>query len=167
MLALQITSLKIMMNQLLAGDAFDIFLLEEATVSTANTVTIDGHINKEFYPEEERGTDRIPYDFQPWNEIKGMCFNLIKGKHTPLFFKFVFLLKPEKAAALLAKHGASAQTEALKALVLTLRYDGSQATLTTGTSYRTFVLSREADEIWDRAITGYLQEKGIAFEILT
>ena len=37
MLALQITSLKLLMNQLLAGDTFDLFLLEEAVISTANT----------------------------------------------------------------------------------------------------------------------------------
>ena len=45
MIALQVTSVKTLMNQLLAGDTFDIFLLEEAIISTANTYTIDGHIN--------------------------------------------------------------------------------------------------------------------------
>ena len=64
MLALHITSMKTFMNQLLAGDAFDCFLLEEAIISTANTYTIDGHINVDFYPMEERGTDCIPYEFQ-------------------------------------------------------------------------------------------------------
>lgn len=34
------------MNHLLVADTFDPFLLEEATISTALTVTIDGHINK-------------------------------------------------------------------------------------------------------------------------
>ena len=50
MIALQITSMKNFMNHLLVADTFDPFLLEEATVSTALTVTIDGHINKDFYP---------------------------------------------------------------------------------------------------------------------
>ena len=49
MIALQITSMKNFMNHLLVADTFDPFLLEEATVSTALTVTIDGHINKDFY----------------------------------------------------------------------------------------------------------------------
>lgn len=55
MIALQITSMKNFMNHLLVADTFDPFLLEEATVSTALTVTIDGHINKDFYPADERG----------------------------------------------------------------------------------------------------------------
>ena len=43
MIALQITSTKNFMNHLLVADTFDPFLLEEATISTALTVTIDGH----------------------------------------------------------------------------------------------------------------------------
>ena len=60
MIALQITSMKKFMNHLLIADTFDPFLLEEATVSTALTVTVDGHINKDFYPADERGEDCIP-----------------------------------------------------------------------------------------------------------
>lgn len=164
MLALQITSLKALMNQLLAGDTFDIFLLEEAVISTANTYTIDGHINKDFFPPEERGTDCIPYDFQPWSEIKGLCFNLIKGKHTPIFFKFVFHFKPEKATALLAQQGNQASADNLKAMVLNIRYDGTRAVLTTGTSYHTFVMNKDADSIWDKALMKYLSGKGIGYE---
>ena len=43
MIALQITSMKQFMSQLLAGDTFDVFLLEEATLTTAFTIQIDGH----------------------------------------------------------------------------------------------------------------------------
>jgi len=167
MLALKITSMKNFMNQLLASDSFDIFLLEEATISTANTYTIDGHINVDFYPPEERGTDYLPYEFQPWSEIKGLCFNLIKGKHTPLFFKFVLHLKPEKATALLDRQNAGIDSTQVKALVLNIRYDGTKALLTTGTAYHTFMLSKEADIIWDKAIVKYLTSKGIAFEEFT
>ncbi len=166
MLALQITSLKTLMNQLLAGDTFDIFLLEEAVISTANTYTIDGHINVDFYPTEERNTDHLPYEFQPWSELKGLCFNLIKGKHTPIFFKFVLHLKPEKATSLLAQQNADTDAKALKAMILNIRYDGTKAILTTGTSYHTFVMSKEADVIWDKAVMKYLTGKEISYEEL-
>ena len=164
MLALQITSMKTFMNQLLVSDTFDSFLLQEAIISSANTYTIDGHINIDFYPIEERGTDCIPYEFQSWSELKGLCFNLIKGKNTPLFFKFVLQLKPEKAAALLAKENSSVDASQVRALVLNIRFDGAKAILTTGTSYHTFVMSREPDLIWDKALIKYLSGKGIPFE---
>lgn len=164
MVALEITSLKNLMNQLLAGNAFDIFLLEEAVVTTAVTCTIDGHINREFYPEKERGKDIIPYDLKPWNEIKGLCFDLIKGKYTPLSFKFVLHLKPEHAEGLIKKELPTSDTAQLKALILLIKYDGSKAVITTGTSYHTFVLDKEPDKIWDKTISKYLADKGISFE---
>ena len=164
MIALQITSLKIFMNQLLAGDTFDSFLLEEATISTAVTYTIDGHINKDFFSAEEQSESNLPYDFQPWSEIKGLCFNLIKGKRTPLFFKFVFHLKPEKASELLTREHCSVELSAIKALVLTIRYDGTKAILTTGSAYHTFVMNKDADLIWDKALTQFLSNKEIAYE---
>ena len=63
MIALQITSMKQFMNELLTGDAFDIFLLEEATLSTAITTTIDGHVNVDFYPIAERTPELLPYEY--------------------------------------------------------------------------------------------------------
>jgi len=166
MIALQITSLKTLMNQLLVGDTFDIFLLEEAVISTANTYTIDGHINKDFFPLEERGTENIPYEFQCWSESKGLCFNLIKGKNTPLYFKFVLHLKPEKVISFLEKENCTVDASQIRALVLNIKYDGSKAILTTGTSYQTFLMSKEPDILWDKAIIKYLVLKGIAFEEL-
>ncbi len=175
MTAIQITSMKDFMNKLLVSDAFDCFLLEEAVIGTANTFTIDGHINKEFFsgestedtsPDGVSGNAQIPVshrEFRPWSEIKGLCFDLIKGKRTPLFFRFVLHLMPEKASALLKRENCDVEPSRIKALVLTIRYDGSKAVLTTGTSFYTFVLSKEPDIIWDKALLQYLDGKGIEY----
>lgn len=165
MLALQISSMKTFMNQLLTGDTFDGFLLEEAIISTANTYTIDGRINRDFFSAEELENNCCPYEFQPWSDSKGLCFHLIKGKHTPLFFKFVLHLKPEKTSALLDK-SSGIDASQVKALVLNIKYDGAKAVLTTGTAYHTFVLSREADLLWDKALVTFLSSKEIAYEEL-
>lgn len=166
MIALRISSMKQFMHHLLVADSFDPFLLEEAVISTANTFTIDGHINRDFYcGSGEEPAPELP-EFRPWNEIKGLCFDLIKGRHTPLFFRFVLHLMPEKAAELLEKEGCGIDSDQIKALVLTVRYDGSKAVLTTGTSFHSFVLSKEPDAIWDRALAKYLAGKGIEFEEL-
>lgn len=165
MLALQISSMKIFMNQLLATNTFDGFLLEEATIKTANTVTIDGRIHREFFSEEELTGGCCPYEFQPWSEMKGLCFDLIKGRHTPLFFKFILHLKPDKIPALLPPE-ENADFSQVKALALNIRYDGSAAVLTTGTAYHTFVLSKEGDFIWDKAVINFLTQNNIPFEQL-
>lgn len=166
MTALQISSMKQFMNHLLAAETFDSFLLEEAVISTANTFTIDGHVNREFYQNDENTDPQSLPEFRPWSELKSLCFDLIKGRRTPLFFRFVLHLKPEKALALLEKEGCDVDLSQLKALVLTIRYDGSKATLTTGTAFHTFVLSKEPDAIWDRTFKKFLDGKGISYEEL-
>lgn len=166
MIALHIASMKQFMNQLLVADTFEPFLLEEAVIGTACTFTIDGHINPEFYGGEDEGAPKPDYEFRPWGEMKGLCFDLIKGKRTPLFFRFVLHLMPEKAASLLEKEGCDVDPSQVKALVLNIRYDGSGATLTTGTSLRTFLLSKMPDAIWDKALRRYLDGKGISYEEL-
>ncbi|MBP5282477.1 MAG: hypothetical protein J6Z22_08250 [Lachnospiraceae bacterium] len=166
MIALQITSMKQFMSQLLVGDAFDIFLLEEATLTTAITTVIDGHVNVEFYPVSERTPEQIPYEYQSWSEIKGLCYDLIKGKRTPLSFKFVLQLKPDKMKAMLEKEKLNSKDTPVKSLILTIKYDGSKAILTTGSSYQTFVLDKTADVVWDRQISKYLAMKNVPFEII-
>lgn len=175
MTAVQITSMKDFMNKLLLSDTFDCFLLEEAVVRTASTFTIDGHINKEFFSGEnteitflnEASANKEPptsgRDFRPWSEMKGLCFDLIKGKRTPLFFRFVLQLMPEKAAALLERENCDVDSSQIKALVLNIRYDGTKAVLTTGISFHTFVMSKEPDIIWDKALLKYLDGNGIEY----
>ena len=165
MIALEVTSMKQFMNHLLVADTFEPFLLEEAVVSTGCTFTIDGHVNREFYGDSE-DAPAPSLDFRPWGELKGLCFDLIKGRRTPLFFRFVLHLMPEKAAALLEKEECDIASDQVKALVLNIRYDGSKAVITTGTAYHTFLLSKEADAIWDRAARQYLSGKGISYEEL-
>lgn len=167
MLALQITSMKSFMNHLLVADTFENFLLAEATISTANTYQIDGHINKEFYTQEELSDPSCcPYDFAQWKDLKPMVFHLIKGKKTPLFFKLVLHLQPQNVGKLMAAAGCSIPAQQIKALVLTVKYDGTHAILTTGSAYHTFIMSKEPDEIWDKAFLQFLSKKEIGFEIL-
>ena len=167
MIALQITSMKSFMNHLLVADTFENFLLAEATVSTAHTYQIDGHINKEFYTSEELSDPACcPYDFAQWKEIKPLIYSLIKGKKTPLFFKLVLHLSPANTGKLLAAGKCSIPPEQVKALVLTIKYDGAHAILTTGSAFNTFVMSKEPDEIWDRAMIQFLSRKEIPFEKL-
>lgn len=167
MIALQIKSLKVFMNSLLASDTFDIFLLEEAIITTYNTFSIDGHQNKEFYtPEEWEDKTLRPYDFTCFKDIRNLCFDLIKGKHTPLSFKFVLHLTPEHVASIL-EHGESPiSADQVKAFVLTIRYDGNDLTLITGTSFHTFIPSKEPEKLWDKALCRFLTKKELAYEEL-
>lgn len=161
---MQISSMKQFMNHLLVADTFEPFLLEEAVIGTACTFHIDGHVNSEFFAGDEDPSEQDSFEFRPWGKVKGLCFDLIKGRRTPLFFRFVLHLMPDKAAALLEKENCDVEPSQVKALVLNIRYDGTKATLTTGTALHTFHLSKMPDAIWDKALCRYLDGRGIAWQ---
>ena len=53
MIALKLTDIKTLMNQLLCSELFDNFLLAEASIAKDATFHIDGHINASYYSTEE------------------------------------------------------------------------------------------------------------------
>ncbi len=159
MIALQITNLKTFMSELLSGETFDIFLLQEAAITMNNLFTIDGRVQKNFTPD-------APYEYTPWKDIKGTCFYLIKGKQTPLNMQYVFQLLPTHLHRILEKEDMLHYEEVLKAFILTVRYDGEKAILYTGCAYHTFFPDKQPEKIWDEAIQHYLIKKEIACELL-
>ena len=166
MIALQISSMKQFMNHLLVADTFDRFDLEEAVISTACTFHIDGHINQEFFEGHSDTLDAKLPEFRPWNEVKTLAFDLIKGKRTPLFFRFTLHLNGTETSTLLEQEHSDVPAAQVKALVLNIRYDGATAVLTTATAYHTFLMSKEPDAIWDKYLQAYLDAKDIEYTIL-
>ncbi|MCM1252572.1 MAG: DUF5721 family protein [Clostridium sp.] len=167
MIALKITNVKQFMGKILASEAFDVFLLEEASISTYNTFMIDGHQNKDFYTSEEWENREIrPYDFTPWKQIRPICYSLIKGTKTPSAFKFILHLIPDYAASILKDGNSSVTPQQIKALVLTVKYDGATLTLITGTAFHTFLMDKSVDALWDNAVKKFLDKRDINYEEL-
>ncbi len=150
MISITIENMKNFMNEMLCGNLFDDYLFEEATVFALSNVTFDGHINREFLLSDQT----YDYDFRPFSDIKPILFDLIKGKRAPLYFKFVLHLKPELSQKLLSD--SNQDYGYVKSLMLCIKYDGGNATVTSGVSYNTFVLDKEADRIWDNYLSDYL-----------
>ncbi len=67
---------------------------------------------------------------------------------------------------MLEKENCGVDSSLLRGLILTVKYDGAKAVLTTGTSYQTFVMDKSPDQIWDTALMKYLSRKEIPFEQL-
>lgn len=167
MISLQIKELKSFMGKLLTGTTFDSFLLTEATITTYNTFLIDGRIMNGFYSKEElEENSSLLEEFSFWSKIRPICFELVKGKRTPLQFKMIFHLAPAEVSRLLLESEISVTYTDIKAFVLTLKYNGSVLTCTTATSYRTFSLDKSADTLWDQTLTDFLVRQAIDFEKL-
>ena len=167
MIALKITNVKQFMGKLLASEAFDSFLLEEASISTYNTFLIDGHQNRDFYTSEEWEDKEIrPFDFTTWKQIRPICYSLIKGTKTPSAFKFILHLMPDYLASILKEQDTTVTPQQIKALVLTVKYDGTTLTLITGTAFHTFIMDKSVDVLWDNAVKVFLDKREISYEEL-
>ena len=158
MIALQIRHIKDFMNKLLIQDTFDRFLVSEASVTTFATFTVDGEFYPDFYaPEEAQGLRASGRRQVLWKEIKPFCFSIIRGKRTPLSFKFVFQLPQEEVSLLTAKSSPDLSAEDAFGLYLNCQYNGETLTLTTGSSLRLFTMDKSLDQAWDKMLMEFLR----------
>lgn len=155
------------MNKLLLSESFDLFLLEEGTVTVANTYHIDGHIRKDFYTKEEQTDASVcPYDFSSWKEMRPLCFQLIKGKRTPISFKFVLRLLPEQMEKILAVGNYDNSAQALAAFILTVKYEGGAVSVITAISTDTFIMDKTPEQLWDNAFQKFMDNQQVTWEEL-
>ncbi len=177
MILLKITDIKHFMKKLLSENetAFDSFLLAEASITTGNTFSIDGHINKDFYSAEEIESmtetasinGRIcSLQMSRWDTLKAYCFQLIKGKKTPLSFRFIFYLAPDNIERFLSSIETSLTLQDINGLTFNIKYDGQSLTCTTATSLKLFTMDKTVEHSWDSMIKKFLSKQDIGYEEL-
>ena len=89
---------------------------------------------------------------------------MIKGKRTPVSFKFILHLKPELIEQILTEGNADVTLSDIKAFVLNIKYDGSTLTCVTATAFHSFLPDKKPDRLWDNFVTHFLTEREIIFE---
>ncbi len=156
-------SSKDFMGKLLVSEAFDSFLLQEASIITSVTYNIEGRIHKDFFSEEER--EGITEEFVSWSTMRSTVFDLIKGRNTPISLKMTLALNTEAMNAVIRKESPEGQSNGLRALVVNIRFENGSVNLITGTSYETFTLEKTWEKVWDDTFTRFLTSKGIEFTL--
>lgn len=168
MIALQIKETKNFMNALLIAEQFDMFQVEETTITTFNTFEIDGHMVKDFYTSEEieeleSKSGQFP-DFSFWKDIRPICFQLIKGKKTPVSFRVILHANPDMIKEIANAPDCEIAENLIRSLVLNIRYDSGHVTCVTGTSFHTFVMDKTADALWDKYIRQFFTSLKLDYE---
>lgn len=163
MIALELTDVKDFMHKLLLTDTFDHFLLSEATVVTYNTFIIDGHINKEFFSEEEL-QEFNGETISRWSQIRPFCLQQIKGKKQPLSFKFIYLLSNEDTAKLIEESGLNYSKEDVNGLTFHISFRNNQLSCVAGISLKNFTLDKSLEQYWDSKVQEFLKKSEILYE---
>ena len=149
------------MSHLLLKPTFDEFSLVEGSIVTFNKFTIDGFLQKDFYEEAPEK------EYSDWRDLREFCFNIIKGKRTPLSFKFVLSLsKADFEKFLSANELDGFRPENIQGLYLNFRYDGTSLQCVTGTSLNMFTLDKSLENAWDEYVQKFFSKMEIEWEVL-
>ena len=162
MIALALTEVKECMAKFLLSETFDLFYFIEGEIITFGTFTLDGYLKKEFFDKEE-APDR---EYALWKDMREYCFSLIKGKRTPLSFKFVLGLSDSNIEKLLLQQGLDFKPQDVRGLYINLKYDGQKLQCITGTAMNLFTMDKSLEQTWDKMIQKFFTQKEIKFELL-
>ena len=162
MIALSLTEVKECMSKLLLSETFDSFQFVEGEIMTFATFSMDGYLKKEFFPEGE-GPAR---EYALWKDMREYCFSLIKGKRTPLGFKFVLGLSESNIEKLIQQQGLDFELEDVRGLYINLKYDGQKLQCVTGTAMNLFTMDKSLEQAWDVMVQRFFTQKEIAYEVL-
>lgn len=164
MILCKITDKKDFMNKLLTGDCFYSFLVKEASITGFVPFQIDGRINTAFFSDEDPDAAHfLSEEFAQWEDIRPICFDLIKGKRTPTRFQFILYLKKEAVDQLMTKEHLTRETSFVQNFVLNIRFDQGMVTLTTAVDYFSFTLDKQAEHLWDQTLMKFLSGKQISY----
>lgn len=162
MIALNIEDIRLFTSRLFVGEAFDHFLVKEASIVTFNTFTIDGKVRPGYYSREEMEEKKIEA-MSAWAAVKPFCFSLIKGKRLPGSFRIILQMPREGIERFLASRRVPFQPDQVQGLYINIRYEDEKLSCITGTSVSVFTMDKTLDEEWDQAFKGFLKQNQIVF----
>ena len=162
MTLLSLTDVKECMSKLLLSEIFDPFLFVEGEITTFATFSMDGYLKKDFFETEELP----PREYALWKDVREYCFSLIKGKRTPLNFKFVLGLSEPNIEKLLTGQGLDYKPQDVRGLYINLKYDGQRLQCVTGTAMNLFTMDKSLEQAWDQMVQKFFTQKEITFDLL-
>ena len=146
---IEISKIKEFTAQLFAGNAFDEYLLSEVLISTAATFTIDGHVNESFVGEDGMKSAQYREGLVPWQKIRPVCYEIIKGRKVPSRFRIVLKCPEQILDQFLTTTGTQGMKEQIGGLFININYQDQKLSCTTGTALKTFSLDKSLEGLWD------------------
>ncbi len=159
MIERKILMTKEFMRSFLTTELWDDWQLCEASITGAVTWTVDGRVNRAYYGED--GAGEMPAgEYMPWAQIRPVVLSIIKGKHTPLLFRF--LLTPPETDG-----GEDAQAYSAEFVrVCRIRFADGHIYIASAVDMKQFSLDKEPERKWDEALSRFLDTHYIDYEEL-
>ena len=110
-------------------------------------------MQKDFF--EEKPEDSHAH----WKDVREFCFQIIRGKRTPLSFKIILSLAPENFPTFLTDQNITGfRPEDIQGWFWKLSYDGLNLVCFPGICMKTFTMEKSLERAWDEAAQKKLLE---------
>ena len=160
MVAYKVLDVRNCMNELLCKETFDFFLLQEAVINTFGTFSIDGHKNDDYFTTDETAEFDDNDSLMPYEYFRNYCFDIIKGKKTPLSFQVILSLPTNVIEQIIESAELNFRAKDVN-LVAIFRFNDNGLTITTGTSFNEFVMDKSLERKFDEWFYNFLNAAGI------
>lgn len=161
MIALTIEDGRLFVSKLLVQNTFDKFYVGESVVKTFADFKMGGSLNTGYFSSDEQ-QQLDGRHLCLWSEIKPFAYQLIKGHKLPVSFQFVLQLSDENTRWLLEKNKSSVPADAVEGLYMNLRYEKNEFSCVTGISFKTFILDKTVEQLWDETVKTFFKQQHIA-----
>lgn len=162
---INILDIKPFMQLLFQSNTLDKYQFVSATIQTDMTYSLDGHINHNFFTEEDISTHELTEaTYLPWFLAKEKVFLLIKGKTTPTQLKVVLRASQEDTASILNSTKSSLNPNDIDGLFINIAFQENKLNVICGISYKIFTLDKNLEDEFSTSIVTLFKSNNITCE---
>ncbi|MDO5154798.1 MAG: DUF5721 family protein [Eubacteriales bacterium] len=165
MQTIQILDIKPFMQLLFQTNQLDTYEFVSANLKTDMSYTLDGHLNLDFFEEEERlmlHEEHSPFIF--WKFAKEKIFQLIKGKKTPSLLKIVLKLSPAATEQLLQDTRSSLTKHDIDGMFINILFQDHALSVICGISYKIFTMEKHLEQEFTTTIVSLFRQNHITIQ---
>ncbi len=146
MQAINVLDIKQFMQLLFQTNALDTYQFVSATIQTDMSYSLDGHVNRHFFNDDElEALHLMDNQYMPWTIAKEKVFQLIKGKKTPSQLKIVLKCNDADMNAFLTSTHSSLNSNDIDGFFINILFQENKLNVICGISYKIFTLEKELE----------------------
>ncbi len=166
MQSIHILDIKPFMQLLFQTEQLNEYEFVSADIRTDMTYSLDGHINRSFFSEEELIQHSLTQrSYLTWSIAREKVFTLIKGKRTPSLLKIVLRASVPETENLISSTNSSLNSNDIDGIFLNIIFQENKLNVICGISYKIFTMDKELESEFSAKIITLLKSSGITCEI--
>lgn len=166
MQSIHILDIKPFMQLLFQTEQLNEYEFVSADIRTDMTYSLDGHINRSFFSEEELIQHSLTQrSYLTWSIAREKVFTLIKGKRTPSLLKIVLRASVPETENLISSTNSSLNSNDIDGIFLNIIFQENKLNVICGISYKIFTMDKELESEFSTKIITLLKSNSITCEI--